>query len=599
MKRKNREYTKPGPRPNPNSKTNNMLAVRKTSVRLKAEDKLTLEQCTWATSNHGGKLKARSNFTCCTRRDCYRCFRSDAGGAAELAMLVCSYRRYYHSLDYEKQRLWWDEHTSYTGYDVVEAGGLLKKGGHYHKTCVEDYKTMRRRLAATETSDVFRPVPSSCYQPVCQSFLLFLVAGHHNTKDQHAIRKHAFNLTAEAKPEDLDVSIPSVRSVMNRGADPNGVRHDKTAIARLWLHRQGELSLMDPGEDFSILPYRSCSETHAHYVFSRESDLEKPWASSAFEAMLDARRGFSPVPGEGGDDSDEFTDLTQERSVLSLLTPDEEDKEMEKEKIYRKKQYRYGNKQCGKIDPARPEDAAIASMSHFNKIWREDTTLARIICREHLPFAKCDFCIQHRAKAERKRTQAALEIDNMALREHLKDIENEKLMYYSNRARGRQWPEEFLSIIIDGADQSKHDMPHFKDMSHLTNELRRIKMHLYGALVHGRGAYAFTITDHEAQGHNSSIQVLHHILLDIAQNGRMPKVLKLQLDNTTKQNKGQYLFAYLSLLIEYGVFISIEVSYLPVGHTHEDIDQFFSRISVWLRCTNAHTWTHTHTHVRT
>jgi hypothetical protein len=245
----------------------------------------------------------------------------------------------------------------------------------------------------------------------------------------------------------------------------------------------------------------------------------------------------------------------------------------------------------------------IASMSHFNQIWREDATLARIICREHLPFAKCDFCIQHRAKAERKRTQAALEIDNLALREHLKDIENEKLMYYSNRARGRQWPEQFLSIIIDGADQSKHDMPHFKDMSHLTNELRRIKMHLYGALVHGRGAYAFTITDHEAQGHNSSIQVLHHILLDVARKGRMPKTLKLQLDNTTKQNKGQYLFGYLSLLIEYGVFISIEVSYLPVGHTHEDIDQFFSRIAVWLRFVHAHTYTHrhtdTHTHTQT
>ena len=126
-------------------------------------------------------------------------------------------------------------------------------------------------------------------------------------------------------------------------------------------------------------------------------------------------------------------------------------------------------------------------------------------------------------------------------------------------------------------------MPHFKDMSHLTNELRRIKMHLYGALVHGQDAYAFTITDHEQQGHNSTIQVLHYILSDLASRGPLPPILKLQLDNTTKQNKGQYLFGFLSLLVECGVFKSIEVSYLPVGHTHEDIDQFFSRVSVWLR----------------
>jgi hypothetical protein len=176
-----------------------------------------------------------------------------------------------------------------------------------------------------------------------------------------------------------------------------------------------------------------------------------------------------------------------------------------------------------------------------------------------------------------------LQADNTALRQHLKDVEAEKMHYYSNRVRARAYKEEYLSIIIDGADQSKHDMPHFKDMSHLTNELRRIKMHLYGALVHGRDAYAFTITDHERQGHNSSIQVLHYILVDIAKHGKVPTVMKLQLDNTTKQNKGQYVFAYLSMLIEYGIFESIEVSYLPVGHTHEDIDQFFSRISVWLR----------------
>jgi len=185
-----------------------------------------------------------------------------------------------------------------------------------------------------------------------------------------------------------------------------------------------------------------------------------------------------------------------------------------------------------------------------------------------------------------------METDNQALREHLKDIENEKLMYYSNRVRARKEPHKYLSIIIDGADQSKHDMPHFKDMSHLTNELRRIKMHLYGALVHGRGAYAFTMTDHESQGHNSTIQVLHSLLLEIGKTGPIPPMLKLQLDNTTKQNKGQYLFAYLSLLVEYGIFEGIEVSYLPVGHTHEDIDQFFSRIAVWLR------YARTHTHIK-
>ena len=53
----------------------------------------------------------------------------------------------------------------------------------------------------------------------------------------------------------------------------------------------------------------------------------------------------------------------------------------------------------------------------------------------------------------------------------------------------------------------------------------------------------------------------------------------LQLDNsyTTKQNKGNGLFGFLAWLESAGIFRDIEVAFLPVGHTHSDIDQFFSR----------------------
>ena len=46
--------------------------------------------------------------------------------------------------------------------------------------------------------------------------------------------------------------------------------------------------------------------------------------------------------------------------------------------------------------------------------------------------------------------------------------------------------------------------------------------------------------------------------------------------------------AFLSLLVEAGTFRKIIVSFLPVGHTHEDIDQFFSRIAMALRRNDAH-----------
>ena len=65
-------------------------------------------------------------------------------------------------------------------------------------------------------------------------------------------------------------------------------------------------------------------------------------------------------------------------------------------------------------------------------------------------------------------------------------------------------------------------------------------------------------------------------------------MLYLQLDNTTKQNKGRWLIAFLALLVEAGTFNKIIVSFLPVGHTHADIDQFFSRIASSLRVHDSH-----------
>ena len=40
--------------------------------------------------------------------------------------------------------------------------------------------------------------------------------------------------------------------------------------------------------------------------------------------------------------------------------------------------------------------------------------------------------------------------------------------------------------------------------------------------------------------------------------------------------------------MEAGTFRKIIVSFLPTGHTHEDIDQFFSRIAMFLRTHDAH-----------
>ena len=76
-----------------------------------------------------------------------------------------------------------------------------------------------------------------------------------------------------------------------------------------------------------------------------------------------------------------------------------------------------------------------------------------------------------------------------------------------------------------------------------------------------------------------------------------PKELNVQLDNTSKDNKNRFLFAFCDYMVHKGLFNRISVNFLPVGHTHEDIDRRFSRISVFMRDRNTACISELHRHI--
>jgi len=63
----------------------------------------------------------------------------------------------------------------------------------------------------------------------------------------------------------------------------------------------------------------------------------------------------------------------------------------------------------------------------------------------------------------------------------------------------------------------------------------------------------------------------------------LPRILYLQMDNCVGDNKNKTVLGMCYHLVNEGVFDKIKVSFLPVGHTHEDIDQMFSIISKHLK----------------
>lgn len=58
-----------------------------------------------------------------------------------------------------------------------------------------------------------------------------------------------------------------------------------------------------------------------------------------------------------------------------------------------------------------------------------------------------------------------------------------------------------------------------------------------------------------------------------------PEVLYVQMDNANNTNKNSDLFNFFAMLVWRGVFRKIKVGFELTGHTHDIIDQVFSRIS--------------------
>ena len=51
----------------------------------------------------------------------------------------------------------------------------------------------------------------------------------------------------------------------------------------------------------------------------------------------------------------------------------------------------------------------------------------------------------------------------------------------------------------------------------------------------------------------------------VEKRGWLSKVIYLQLDNTCRENKNWIMFAYLSWLVEAGIFVKVCVGFMIVG----------------------------------
>ena len=154
-------------------------------------------------------------------------------------------------------------------------------------------------------------------------------------------------------------------------------------------------------------------------------------------------------------------------------------------------------------------------------------------------------------RQERKRLDAKLA-------EHLEEVRQERLKYWHHRSKAKRSTKDYLSIIIDGMDQQKTLLPYFKMHTALTEKQRRLKVHVVGVIVHGRGTFTFITTERLPSDPNLVVHCITRALTKLREEGPLPKTLYIQADNTSRENKNKTVFAWAGYAVQNGWFEKVK-----------------------------------------
>ena len=209
-------------------------------------------------------------------------------------------------------------------------------------------------------------------------------------------------------------------------------------------------------------------------------------------------------------------------------------------------------------------------------------------------FDKCDICsnADQLLHGRNKFSSFEIEVIRSYRRRHIFQQFEERVTLQNNIAKtycldehGR--PMDAL-FFMDGMTIYKGNTPkkgHVKskgETSQITSRIIGVEVHC--GPVHGTFLY---YTDNLVSGGaNTIIEIMRQSVLDLqdllkrhTDNHKnpldIPENAIFQFDNCS-ENKNKYVFTYISLLVQEGIFKKIEVYFLIVGHTHASIDQFFS-----------------------
>eukprot|EP00873_Tetraselmis_striata_P021216 jgi/Tetstr1/441480/TSEL_003123.t1 len=217
-------------------------------------------------------------------------------------------------------------------------------------------------------------------------------------------------------------------------------------------------------------------------------------------------------------------------------------------------------------DLATESEVKLASFDTFRRTWKED-----------FPDVTTPKMVRRQVRAEQK-------VHLERVRQERRDLNN--AVFQSRLGQGN-----FFFFEIDSMDSAKTLLPHWVRIPKTVKPDMLLKYHLTCVKYDGYrpdDIYYYTNTiPHDSSTMCTLIWIT--IMKEIQHRGRKIPYIRIQMDNTVRENKNRNVAALCNWLVSIGICDVIHLVFLPVGHTHERVDQIFSRISLALSRSSAYT----------
>lgn len=208
----------------------------------------------------------------------------------------------------------------------------------------------------------------------------------------------------------------------------------------------------------------------------------------------------------------------------------------------------------------------------FHQCWKTEFA-HKMTFRDRYMFSVCPTCVQHKLllRGMGADSNACLR-QRMLYDRHLASQFNDRKTYWSIRAQSRLH-ERIIVAIVDGMDQGKYATPRsglFK--GHSFDKYTRPRLHVWGLICHGYMALLSVSDADVSKGGSTTAELIIHMCTILLKHGIQLQNydLVLQLDNTTSSNKNNTLTSLCGVLAQRKLVRSARLSFLRVGHTHED-----------------------------